>query len=160
MFRGNNPATVDDKGRLKIPTAFKEILDAKDGQDFFVTSLDGQSVRVYPLPVWIKIEEQLAQVVVEKTASKEEKEQNKAENKARKHFSDRTNYWGQTARADAQGRVLIPALLRESADMKGEVAVMGQRDFLEVWSHERLREPMARQFPDEDTDTLFSIGIR
>ena len=50
-------------------------------------------------------------------------------------FLDRTNYWGQTARADAQGRILIPALLRESAGMQGEVAVMGHEEYLEVWSH-------------------------
>jgi MraZ protein len=149
MFRGNNPATVDDKGRLKIPTAFKVLLDEKYGQDFFVTSLDGKSVWVYPLPVWINIEEKLAPLPGEKEA-----------NKARKHFSDRTNFWGQAARADAQGRVLIPALLRESAGMQGEVSVIGQREYLEVWSHERLRESMAQQFPDEDMDALYGLGIR
>ena len=56
MFRGNNTATVDEKGRLKIPTAFKTIIDEKYGNDFFVTSLDGTSVRVYPLPEWVKVE--------------------------------------------------------------------------------------------------------
>lgn len=146
MFRGNNPATVDDKGRLKIPTAFKELLDQQYGQEFFVTSLDGQSVRVYPLPVWIKIEEKLAPLP--------------SMNKARKHFLDRTNYWGQTARADAQGRILIPAHLRESAGMHGEVAVIGHlEEYLEVWSMERLREPMSQPFSDEDMDSLGSLGI-
>jgi MraZ protein len=146
MFRGNNPATVDDKGRLKIPTAFKALLDEKYGQDFFVTSLDGQAVRVYPLPVWIKIEEKLAPLP--------------SMNKAKKHFLDRTNYWGQSARADAQGRILIPTLLRESAGMHGEVAVIGHlEEYLEVWSLERLREPMAQPFPDEDMDTLGGLGI-
>ena len=145
MFRGNNPATVDDKGRLKIPTGFKALLDEKYGQDFFVTSLDGKSVRVYPLPVWIKIEEKLDPLP--------------SMNKSKKRFLDRTNYWGQTARADAQGRILIPALLRESAGMHGEVAVMGHEEYLEVWSLERLREPMAQPFPDEDMDTLGGLGI-
>lgn len=46
MFRGNNTATVDDKGRLKIPTAFKDILDEKYGHDFFVTSLDEHGPRL------------------------------------------------------------------------------------------------------------------
>jgi MraZ protein len=145
MFRGNNPATVDDKGRLKIPTAFKADLDEKYGQDFFVTSVDGKSVWVYPLPAWIKIEEKLAPLP--------------SMNKAKKHFLDRTNYWGQTARADAQGRILIPALLRESAGVQGEVAVMGHEERLEVWSMERLREPMSQPFPDEDMDTLGGLGI-
>jgi MraZ protein len=146
MFRGNNPASVDDKGRLKIPTAFKALLDEKYGPDFFVTSLDGQSVRVYPLPVWIKIEEKLATLP--------------SMNKAKKQFLDRTNYWGQSARADAQGRILIPALLRESAGMNGEVAVIGHlEEYLEVWSLDRLREPMAQPFPDDAMDTLGGLGI-
>jgi len=145
MFRGNNPATVDEKGRLKIPTAFKALLDEKYGYDFFVTSLDGQSVRVYPLPVWVKIEEKLAPLP--------------SMNKAKKHFLDRANYWGQQTRADAQGRVLIPALLRDSAGMKGEVAVMGHEEYLEVWSLDRLRAPMAQPFPDEEMDTLGGLGI-
>jgi MraZ protein len=145
MFRGNNPATVDDKGRLKIPSAFKAELDEKYGQDFFVTSLDGKSVWVYPLPEWIKIEEKLAPLP--------------SMNKAKKRFLDRTNYWGQAARADAQGRILIPALLRESAGVQGEVAVMGHEERLEVWSMERLREPMSEPFSDEDMNTLDSLGI-
>ena len=146
MFRGNNPASVDEKGRLKIPTAFKALLDEKYGQDFFVTSLDGQSVRIYPLPVWINIEEKLAPLP--------------SMNKAKKQFLDRTNYWGQMARADAQGRVLIPSLLRESAGMHGDVAVIGHlEEYLEVWSLERLSEPMSQPFPDEAMDTLGALGI-
>jgi MraZ protein len=149
MFRGNNPATVDDKGRLKIPTAFKALLDEKTGQDFFVTSFDGNSVRVYPLPEWIKIEEQLAPVPGEKDG-----------NKVKRQLLDRTNYWGQTARADPQGRILIPALLRERAGMQGEVAVMGHVEYLEVWNLDRVREPMAKPFSDEERDTLDGLGIR
>jgi MraZ protein len=145
MFRGNNPATVDEKGRLKIPTAFKTILDEQYGQDFFVTSLDGRSVHVYPLPVWIKIEEKLAPLP--------------SMNRAKKNFLDRSNYWGQMARADAQGRILIPTLLREAAGMTGEVAVMGHEEYLEVWSLDRLREPMSTPFPEEDMNTLGSLGI-
>ena len=145
MFRGNNPATMDDKGRLKIPTAFKALLDEKYGQDFFVTSLDGQCVRLYPLPVWIKVEEKLAPLP--------------SMNRAKKNFLDRSNYWGQMARADAQGRILIPALLRESAGMQGEVAVMGHEEYLEVWNLDRLREPMSTPFPEEDMNTLGSLGI-
>ncbi|HMD87392.1 MAG TPA: division/cell wall cluster transcriptional repressor MraZ [Terriglobia bacterium] len=146
MFRGNNPATVDDKGRLKIPTAFKADLDEKYGQDFFVTSLDGKAVRIYPLPVWIQIEQKLAPLP--------------SMNKAKKDFLDRTNYWGQMARADAQGRVLIPAHLRESAGMQGEVAVIGHlEEYLEVWSKERVHEPMSQPFSDENMNALGTMGI-
>src|SRR2546428_7673451 len=60
MLRGNYPATVDGKGRLKIPTTFKAYLDENYGPDLYVTSLDGQSVRIYPFSVWREIEEKLA----------------------------------------------------------------------------------------------------
>ena len=146
MFRGNNPATVDEKGRLKIPAAFKTELDENYGQDFFVTSLDGKSVWIYPLASWVKIEEKLATLP--------------SMNKAKKHFLDRTNYWGQMARADTQGRVLIPSLLRESAGMQGEVAVLGYLTYLEVWNMERYREYLEREpLTSEDEQTLTDLGI-
>jgi len=146
MLRGNYPATVDSKGRLKIPTAFKTYLDENYGPDFYVTSLDGQYVRIYPFAVWREIEEKLAALP--------------SMNKAKKKFLDRTNYWGQTARIDGQGRVLIPSLLRESAAMHGEVAVLGYLNYLDVWNMERYREHLDREpLTDEDEQTLSNLGI-
>jgi len=145
MLRGNYPATVDVKGRLKIPTALKQDLE-EFGLDFYVTSMDGQSVRAYPFSEWRKIEEKLAALP--------------SMNKAKKKFLDRTNYWGQSARMDAQGRILIPAHLRESAAMRGEVAVMGYLNYLDVWNKERFREHMEKEaFTDEDLATLSGLGI-
>ena len=55
MLRGNAPATIDDKGRLKIPTVFRAEIEVTWGSDFYVTSVTGDSVLVYPLPVWHEI---------------------------------------------------------------------------------------------------------
>jgi len=146
MLRGNNPATVDGKGRLKIPTAFKTYLDENYGPDYYVTSLDGQFVRVYPFAEWRNIEEKLAALP--------------SMNKAKKKFLDRTNYWGQMAKMDSQGRLLIPALLRESAAMRGEVAVLGYLNYLDVWNNERYREHLEREgLTDEDIQGLSDLGI-
>jgi MraZ protein len=146
MLRGNNPATVDQKGRLKIPTAFKTYLDENYGPDYYVTSLDGQFVRVYPFAEWRIIEEKLAALP--------------SMNKAKKKFLDRTNYWGQMAKMDSQGRLLIPVLLRESAGMRGEVAVLGYLNYLDVWNNERYREHLEREpFTDEDIEGLSNLGI-
>ena len=146
MLRGNYPATVDGKGRLKIPTAFKTFLDENFGPDLYVTSLDGAFVRVYPFRVWRAIEDKLAALP--------------SLNKAKKKLLDRTNYWGQAARMDAQGRILIPTLLRESAAMRGEVAVMGYLNYLDVWNMERFREHMEKEpLTDEDQETLSGLGI-
>jgi MraZ protein len=146
MLRGNYPATVDGKGRLKIPTAFKTFLDENFGPDFYVTSLDGQSVRIYPFSVWRDIEEKLAALP--------------SMNKAKKKFLDRANYWGQSARMDGQGRVLIPSLLREAAATRGEVAVIGYLNYLDVWNMERFREHMEQSpFTEDDEQTLSNLGI-
>lgn len=146
MLRGNYPATVDSKGRLKIPTAFKTFLDENYGPDFYVTSLDGQCVRIYPFSIWREIEEKLAALP--------------SMNKAKKKFLDRANYWGQAARMDGQGRILIPSLLREPAAMRGEVAVIGYLNYLDVWNMERFREHMDKNpLTDDDQETLSGLGI-
>jgi MraZ protein len=105
VFRGNHTAKIDDKGRLKIPNAFRSLIESEHGADLFVTSLTGDEVRIYPMPVWIALEQRLAQMP--------------STHPARLRFLDRVNYFGQTAEIDAQGRVLIPARLRESAGMAG-----------------------------------------
>jgi len=137
VLRGNATATVDDKGRLKIPSSFRAFIDASWGSDFYVTSLSGESGLIYPLPVWQEIEERLAKLP--------------SFDPTKKKFLDRTNYYGQLASADKSGRVLIPALLRESAQMTGEVAVLGSLNYLEVWNHKRFIDRMKTQeFTDED----------
>jgi MraZ protein len=146
MLRGNYPATVDNKGRLKIPTAFKTLLDENYGPDFYVTSLDGQCVRIYPFSVWRKIEDKLAALP--------------SMNKAKKKFLDRANYWGQAARMDGQGRILIPSTLREPAAMRGEVAVIGYLNYLDVWNMERFREHLEKNpLTDDDQETLSGLGV-
>src|SRR2546422_4669693 len=128
MLRGNYPATVDGKGRLKIPTTFKAYLDENYGPDLYVTSLDGQSVRIYPFSVWREIEEKLAALP--------------SMNKSKKKFLDRTNYWGQNARMDTQGRILIPSLLRESAAMRGGVAGGRYVGCVDVWARDGFRRDL------------------
>ena len=146
MLRGNYPATVDAKGRLKIPTTFKSHLEVTFGHDFYVTSLDGQSVRVYPFSVWREIEDKLAALP--------------SMNKSKRKLLDRVNYWGQAVQTDAQGRVLIPSLLRESADMHGEVAVIGYLNYLEVWNMDRFRGHLESDpLTDDDMQALSDLGI-
>ena len=146
MLRGNAPATIDEKGRLKIPSAFRTHIDESWGSDFYVTSLSGESVLIYPLPVWQEIEERLAKLP--------------SFNPTKKKFLDRTNFYGQVTAADKSARILIPALLRESAEMTGEVAVLGYLDHLDVWNQKRfLGRIQEQQFTEEDHDTLSKLGI-
>ena len=146
MLRGNAPATIDEKGRLKIPSSFRAHIEESWGSDFYVTSLSGESVLIYPLPIWQEIEERLAKLP--------------SLNPTKKKFLDRTNFYGQVTSADKSGRILIPPLLRESAQMTGEVAVLGYLDHLEVWNHKRFFDRiMAETFTAEDQETLSKLGI-
>jgi len=139
VIRGNHAAKIDDKGRLKIPNAFRGLIEGQHGAEVFVTSLTGESVRIYPMTVWTALEEKLARVPTT--------------NPARLKFLDRVNYYGQAAEFDSQGRVLIHPRLRESAGMSGEVDVLGQYDYLEVWNHERFVAKLQRE-PYTDADAL------
>ena len=51
-FRGNHPAKVDPKGRLKLPAGFKELVDEANVTQFYITSTDGKKAEIWPLPEW------------------------------------------------------------------------------------------------------------
>ena len=146
MLRGNSPAKIDDRGRLKIPNGFRSFIEHEHGRELFVTSLHGDSVRIYPLAVWAEIERKLAQIP--------------STHPSRLKFLDRVNFFGQVSEIDTQGRVVIPPRLREAATMVGEVDVFGQMNYLEVWNHERFVAKMQRDpFTDADARALADLGL-
>lgn len=146
MFRGSAPAKVDAKGRLKIPTAFVRALDESFDKELFVTSILGDSALIYPLTVWEEIEARLREMP--------------STHRTKVRFLERVNYFGQQVRLDAQGRLVIPQLLRERAGMSGEVVVSAHLDHLEVWNHERFQKRLEEQpFTDEDFRALSEQGI-
>ena len=146
MLRGNAPAKIDDKGRLKVPNTFRALIDEAHGREVFVTSLTGESVRIYPMPVWLEIERKLAQAP--------------STHPARLKFLDRVNFYGQVSELDPQGRVLIQPRLRESALMTGEVDVLGKVDYLDVWNHDRFNAKLLRDpFTDDDARALAEFGV-
>ncbi len=146
MLRGNAPAKIDDRGRLKVPSAFRALIQQEHGRDLFVTSLTGDSVLIYPMPVWLEVENRLGKMP--------------SQHPARMRFLDRVNFFGQVAEIDPQGRVLIQPRLRDSAQMTGEVDVLGQQNFLEVWNHERFIAKLTRDpFTNDDLKALADFGI-
>jgi transcriptional regulator MraZ len=146
VLRGNYAAKIDEKGRLKIPNAFRSLIEGTHGKELFVTSITGEYVRIYPMPVWLAYEEKLAAVPTTLPA--------------RLRLFDRINYYGQTAEVDVQGRVLIHPRVRDSAGMTGEVDVLGQYDWLDVWNHERFVAKLQREpYTDDDARALAEYGI-
>ena len=92
MLRGNSPAKLDAKGRIKIPTAFRKYIEEKFGRDCFITSTDGERAVIYPMPVWYDFQGRLAKVP--------------STSQAKTKLLERVNYFGQSGTIDAQGRVL------------------------------------------------------
>jgi MraZ protein len=146
MLRGNYTARIDSKGRLKVPTPFRRLIETNHGNEVYITSLMGDCVRIYALPEWEAIEQRLAQLPTM--------------DPARRKFLDRTNYYGQQATMDGQGRVLIHPLLRKSAEVLGDVVVLGYLSYLEIWELERFQQRLLSDpYTEEDEAAIARLGI-
>lgn len=143
MFRGNITATIDAKGRLKIPTSYRKVIEEKHKTNsFFITSIHGTCAQIYPLPVWEEIEKK----VLEPPIMKPEKQK----------FLGKTSYWGREAEMDDQGRVVIHNPLRDHAQLEGEVAVLGKGNYLEVWLDRKYFQEkiVGEVFTDQEMEAL------
>lgn len=130
---------------MKIPAGFLEAL-REYGNKFYVTSENGDYVRVYPMKIWSEIEEKLARL--------------SSHNRTKQKFLTRTNYYGQVVELDGQGRILVPSILRESAQMRGDVDVLGNLTYLQIWNHTRFLDNMkGSPITDEDEKILDDLGI-
>ena len=141
-LRGNCPAKVDEKGRLKIPSVFLDELK-EYGNQFYITSPTGETARIYPMKVWSEIEDKLAQ--------------KPSADVAKRKFLMRTSYFGQVAELDGQGRLLLPAVLREAAQTMGEVDVFGTLNYLEVMNHTRVLDKLKNESYTDADDTALGI---
>jgi MraZ protein len=137
VFRGNHPAKVDEKGRLKVPSAFKQLLDAANVTQFYITSTDGKSAQVWPLPEWERQEKLLAEYSTMDDAVEK--------------YLNLTSYYGQQVEIDSQARVLLPQILREKARLNAEVSVFGKLIYLEVQNEKEFEQrlPAFEMTPEE-----------
>ena len=120
---------MDEKGRLKIPAEYLDGL-RQFGPQFYITSFRGDSALIYPMQVWIGIEERLAK--------------GSSQNQSISKFLMRTGYFGQVVEMDGQGRLLLPGNLRDSAKTVGEVSVFGKLNYLEVMSQALVAEKIEK----------------
>jgi MraZ protein len=146
MLRGNCPAKIDAKGRLKIPNSFRRFIEEKYGREFFVTSLSGEFARLYPMPIWLDVEKKIA------TAP--------SLDPAITRFTNMVNYYGQMAAMDDQGRLLIHPILRHASGIDGQVAVLGHQVYLDIWSKEKFESLLKSQpITDEHRAALARLGL-
>jgi len=138
-----NSLKIDQKGRLKIPMPLLTTLK-EAGTEFYVTSENGNSVRIYAMKVWNEVEGQLERLCLHSMKNQK--------------LLARVKYFGHAVTMDKQGRVLIPIILRNSAQMKGAVDVLDYANYLEIWNHARLmKNLMASPTTAQDEKTLNEV---
>lgn len=121
MFRGSSPHTLDEKGRLVIPSRFREVIRAAGGDIVMLTQWD-KSVYGYTLSEWTKVEERILSM----------SDKSDTVRRFRRFFVG----GAQECPCDKQGRVLIPPSLRKYAALDKEIILVGDLNHFEIWSKE------------------------
>ena len=141
MFRGVNTVNLDSKGRLAIPTKYRDQLQQlSDGQMVVTVDRDG-CLLLYPLPEWEEIERKLARL------SSFQKQSRKLQRLLIGHATE--------CEMDGNGRILLSQPLREFAGLEKAIVLIGQSNKFEIWSEstwtERRKEWLERN-DDDDGD--------
>lgn len=120
MFRGAQQVTMDAKGRIMLPARLRQLLDASGAQDLVVTiDVTEQCLLAYPINAWEKIESALLDLPNLDSQTRQ------IQRLILGHATELV--------PDAQGRVLIPALLNDYAKLSKNVILLGQGNKFELW---------------------------
>lgn len=128
-FRGQSIHRLDSKGRLRIPTKFREVLQ-KSYTDALIVSIFGNCLVAYPPEVW---EEEIESRV--RNFSQVDPEH--------RDFKRIFISAAEECEFDNQGRILLPPFLRESANLEQEVVLVGMLESFEIWGKSAWAQFMA-----------------
>jgi len=145
FFEGRSRHSLDEKGRLAIPTRFKEVLENRGDSSLVVTNLNNCLV-AFAGEDWQRIKEKAVSLPMFDTSA----------NIYFRYFVS-----GAVECSLKQGRILIPPDLRELGGLKKEVVLVGHLTRFEIWDKERWDQEFerARQaFPDA-SQSLSDLGI-
>jgi len=132
MFLGTFQLKLDDKGRLNIPSRYREILQeeyppAGHGpiSPELILSFVGRCITAYPKAEWMRLAHTLTAAITLPSLHRDFRDLERV------LFSNAAE-----CSIDAQGRVLIPPLLREKANLEGDVIIAGVNTYFEIWNRE------------------------
>ena len=153
MFRGVQNGNVDDKGRLKLPASVnRRLRDRYHQADIFVTSLDGETVKLFPIREWESVEARLS----EKSAGPDQALNGALKNK----ILFQANHFGAEETLDGQGRLLIPATLRDSVGMRGAVKIQWQSNHMLVMAEARYNAAIEEHtLTADDLQQAANLGL-
>ena len=141
MFMGEYNHTIDTKGRLIVPSKFREAF----GDTFVVTKgLDG-CLFVYDNQEWNAFEEKLKSLPIT--------------NKEARQFARFFLAGAAEVEVDKQGRILVPNILREFAQISKDVVLIGVASRIEIWSKERFEGMASFEDMDEIAEHMAQLGL-
>src|SRR6202453_2297714 len=126
MFRGANKLTLDAKGRMVMPTRYRERLQDRCGGKFVITVDKDQGLLIYPLPDWEEIDRKLMRLPSMNPDAR------RLQRLLAGHATD--------PELDAHGRVLLPPTLREFGMLTRDAMLVGQGLYFELWDEARWNE--------------------
>lgn len=145
MFRGLNALNLDGKGRLAIPARYREPIVARCTGQMVVTVDPDRCLLLYPLPDWLEIEQELIALPNSKPYAR------RMQRLLIGHAAE--------CELDGSGRILLPPLLREYAQLDKAVVLIGQGKKFEIWNeHEwntRRAEWLEAAPSDEELSSEF-----
>lgn len=122
-FSGKYYYTIDPKGRVMVPSAFRDVLREHYGKSLIITVAPvDRCLHLYPVEEWERLLEKVS------TLPKS--------NRSMKLFLRTVVGSAVEAEIDKQGRVLIPSSLRADGDLKGDLVIVGVLDKIEIWDKE------------------------
>ena len=141
MFMGEYSHSIDEKGRLIIPSRFREEL----GSSFILTrGMDG-CLCVYPQGEWQVLEDKLKSLPLT--------------NKNARQITRFLVSGAAACELDKQGRILVPAALREYAGLDKEVVLTGNLERIEIWDKDRWGEISSYDDMDAIAENLQDCGV-
>jgi len=146
VFRGRFEHTIDEKGRLSIPSKFRETLSVRGENELILTDFDS-CLTAYPRDEWRELEEKMKKLSMI---------QKDVRNFLRLFYSSATE-----APLDSQGRILIPPQMRERAKLDREVVLLGLLNKIEIWDKKSWQEFIANSADtfEDVASKLVELGI-
>ena len=138
MFRGVNNITLDAKGRMAMPTRYRERLHERCDGQLVVTVDRDHCLLMYPLPEWEEIERKLVRLP--------------SLNKQARRLQRLLIGHATECQLDANGRVLLPPPLREFASLDRQAVLIGQGNKFELWDEQVWNERRDGWLAEEDDE--------
>jgi len=144
VFRGRYYHSIDEKGRVILPSRLREVIAEKSEGQLVITNYSNYLI-AFPLDEWRLLEDKIIQQSLFK--------------KDLRDFQRDFMSGAMDCSVDSQGRVLIPPPLREHAGLGKEIVLAGMVRTIEIWSKDRWEEELRRTSAKDFSDSIADLGI-